>query len=330
MFMHNMRVMALTAKVLGASGFAGGEIGRILCGHPAIAVVAAGAGAHAGRPWAGVHPQLAGVADLELVTVETALAVDADVCFSCLPSATLAALAAGEEARLIVDLSADFRADEGWVYGLTELVRPELKDADRVSNPGCYPTASLLALVPFARMGVIEGPVIIDAISGVSGAGRRLEDRLLFAGIDGNATAYGTVEHRHVPEIERGLEMFGGLRTTVSFTPHLAPMSRGLLVTARAKVTSPLDDDDARSILDDAYAFEPFVRVISEWPATKPVGGSNAAHVSARVDQRNGLLVCAAAIDNLGKGAAGQAVQNANAALGLDETTGLGTVGIWP
>jgi N-acetyl-gamma-glutamyl-phosphate reductase len=153
---------------------------------------------------------------------------------------------------------------------------------------------------------------------------------LIFAGLDGSATAYGTTDHSHVPEIERGLARYGGLQTSVSFTPHLVPMTRGLLVTARAPLKTSLNDDDALAILDDAYCFEPFVRVTKEWPSTKPLTASNGAHVSARVDQRNGLIVCSAAIDNLGKGGAGQAVQNANAAFGLDETAGLDVIGVWP
>jgi N-acetyl-gamma-glutamyl-phosphate reductase len=188
----------------------------------------------------------------------------------------------------------------------------------------------LLSLVPFVRAGLIEGPVVVDALSGTSGAGRKMQDHLLHSSIDGNVSAYGTVEHRHVPEMERGLAAFGGSDVTVSFTPHLVPMSRGLLVTARAKLARDIDDDDALGVLQDAYSMEPFVRASTEWPATKSVYGTNNALVSARVDARAGFLVCSAAIDNLGKGAAGQAIQNANLALGLEETTGLEASGVWP
>lgn len=325
--------MDAAATILGASGYTGGEIARVLAGHPEIDVVAVGRARQAGSQWGEVQPHLIGSAELELLSIEGALSTSADVCFSCLPSGSLSGLIERARARIVVDLSDDFRrADpsDGWVYGLTEFVRPELKVATRISTPGCYPTAALLCLVPFARMGAIEGPVVIDAISGVSGAGRRLEDRLLFASLEANATAYGNTEHRHVPEIERGLARFGGKETTISFTPHLVPMTRGLLVTARAPLKSSLSDEGALSILHDAYSFESFVQVVPDWPSTKPVSGSNAAHVSARIDQRNGLIVCSSAIDNLGKGAAGQAVQNANIALGLDETLGLLSVGVWP
>jgi N-acetyl-gamma-glutamyl-phosphate reductase len=217
-----------------------------------------------------------------------------------------------------------------WAYGLTELNRAALKGSSRVANPGCYPTAALLALVPFARLGLIEGLVVIDAISGVSGAGRNPEPRLLAAEMDGNATAYGTTQHRHVPEMERGLAAFGGLNASVSFTPHLVPIARGLLVTARAPLTTRATDADALSVLADAYREERFVDVAEAWPQTKHVHGSNRALVSARVDASCDLLVCSAAIDNLGKGAAGQAVQNANLILRVDENTGLDATGVWP
>jgi N-acetyl-gamma-glutamyl-phosphate reductase len=325
--------MSAEAVVLGASGFTGGELGRILSRHPNFDVATVGAATQAGRRWRDVQPHLGAAGNLELLPLDDALATDAELCFSCLPSGSLRGSIETARARIVVDLSDDFRhvdAADGWVYGLTEFARPDLKESTRISNPGCYPTAALLCLVPFARRGAIEGPVVIDAMSGVSGAGRRVDDRLMFAGLDGNATAYGTTDHRHVPEIERGLTRFGGLQTTVSFTPHLVPMTRGLLVTARAPLKTSLNDQEAHAILDDAYRFEPFVRVIHEWPSTKPLTASNGAHVSARVDHRNGFVVCSAAIDNLGKGAAGQAVQNANAAFGLDETAGLEVIGAWP
>jgi N-acetyl-gamma-glutamyl-phosphate reductase len=325
--------MSAGAVVLGASGFTGGELGRILAGHPQFDIVVVGAATQARREWKEVQPHLGPHGDLELVPMDEALEADADVLFSCLPSGSLRGLIEGVRAPVAVDLSDDFRqvdAGEGWVYGLTEFARPDLKESTRISNPGCYPTAALLCLVPFARRGAIEGPVVIDAMSGISGAGRRVEDRLMFAGLDGNATAYGRTDHRHVPEMERGLNRYGGLQTSVSFTPHLVPMTRGLLVTARAPLKASLNDHDAVAILDDAYCYEPFVQVTQDWPSTKPLTASNSAHVSARVDQRNGLIVCSAAIDNLGKGAAGQAVQNANAAFGLDETAGLDVIGAWP
>ena len=312
--------------MLGASGYTGGELLRLLARHPGIAVVAAAASSWSGKAVGDAHPHLRGEVDLELVPVEDALGLG-DVCFSCLPHGTFPQYAGRVEAPVVVDLGDDFRADEAWSYGLPELTPPA---GPLIANPGCYPTATLLCLVPFARAGLIGGPVVVDALSGVSGAGRSAQDHLLFASVAGGAAAYGPLPHRHTAEIERGLHAFGGLDVAVSFTPHLAPMSRGLLVTARAPSTRVCSNEDALAILQDAYAGEPFVDVTEEWPSTKHVAGTNRASLSARVDTRAGLLVCSAAIDNLGKGAAGQAVQNANLALGLDQTTGLDGIAVWP
>jgi N-acetyl-gamma-glutamyl-phosphate reductase len=318
--------MGAAAVVLGASGYAGGELLRLLARHPAVTVVAAAASSWSGKGVGDAAPHLRRALDLELAPVEDVLGAG-DVCFSCLPHGTLPRHLNGIAAGVVVDLAGDFRADPAWSYGLPELAGPP---GPRVANPGCYPTAALLCLVPFARAGSIAGPVVVDAVSGVSGAGRAPQDHLLFANVAGGATAYGSVAHRHVAEIERGLKAFGGLDAVVSFTPHLAPMARGLLVTARASLNTALSDEAALAVLEDAYAGEPFVHAVEEWPATKHVAGTNDALVSARVDARAGLLVCSAVIDNLGKGAAGQAVQNANRVLGLDQTTGLEGLAVWP
>ncbi|HEX2196563.1 MAG TPA: N-acetyl-gamma-glutamyl-phosphate reductase [Actinomycetota bacterium] len=318
--------MGAAAVVLGASGYTGAEVLRLLARHPAIEVVAAAASTRSGSPLHEALPHLRGAFDLELGTVEE-VAGAGEVCFSCLPHGTLPDHLGAVAAEVVVDLGDDFRADPGWLYGLPELGR---ESGSRIANPGCYPTATLLCTVPLARAGAIEGPVVVDALSGVSGAGRAAKDHLLFANVTGGATAYGTVEHRHVPEIERGLARYGGLDTRVSFTPHLVPMARGLLVTARARPVRPLTDAAAFDLLQEAYRNEPFVHVSEDWPATKDVAGTNRAVVSARVDARAGFVVCCAAIDNLGKGAAGQAVQNANRALGVGETTGLEGVAVWP
>lgn len=322
--------MGATATVLGASGYSGGELVRLLAGHPALSAVALGARSQAGTRPAAAGPHLAGPDWDVLLPLEDAASAEADVCFSCLPQGALGPLLDGIESEVVIDLADDFRAHPAWTYGLPELDRSALAGAARIANPGCYPTASLLCLVPFARAGAIGGPVTIDALSGSSGAGRSAAGHLMLSELGGNVTAYGSTEHRHVPEIERGLADFGGLQTTVSFTPHLVPMPRGLLVTARAPLSGPLDDAAALEILEGAYAAESFVEVLETWPSTKPLHGTNRAHVSARVDARNGLLIASAAIDNLGKGAAGQALQNANIVLGIEESTGLGAFGVWP
>ena len=321
--------MGVTAVVLGASGYSGGELLRLLGGHPAIAVVAVGAHSRAGEPLGDVLPHLVGDA-ARLLPIDEAAAVDADVCFSCLPGGELAPRVGSVAARVVVDIADDHRAEDGWVYGLTEFARDRLVGATRIANPGCYPTATLLSALPFVRAGAVEPPIVVDAMSGVSGAGRRAEDRLLHATVEGNVTGYGPTPHRHVAEIERALEAFGGLATQISFTPHLVPMARGLVATVRARMRSELSDADALKILQDAYAGEPFVRVVDGWPSSKAVAGSNGAIVAARCDHRAGWLVMSAAIDNLGKGAAGQALQNANLALGLEESAGLTAQGVWP
>jgi N-acetyl-gamma-glutamyl-phosphate reductase len=327
--MHKLATMKRSAVVLGASGYSGGELLRLLARHEAIDVVAAAGDRTAGEPLGLVHPHLASLSG-EIVTAEAAVAVPADVCFSCLPGGHLSKHLDDLEAAVLVDLADDFRAEPQWTYGLTEFARREVAATKHIANPGCYPTATLLALVPFARAGLVEGPVVVDAISGTSGAGRKPAEHLSLAHAGASVTAYGSVAHRHVPEIERGLHSLGGLDASVSFTPHLAPMSRGLLATVRARLAGPLTDSEANEVLHDAYEGEAFVEVREDWPSTKATTGSNGAHVGARVDARTGWLVCSAAIDNLGKGAAGQALQNANLALGLPEGQGLEAAGVWP
>jgi len=326
--MYYYAPMAYTCSVLGASGFSGGEVLSYLQRHPGLAAVALGAARSAGAEVASLHPHLTGTAPERFGTVSEAAATPADLCISCLPSGVLDPSTVA--ADRIVDLSDGFRADAEWTYGLTEYARPELRDATRVANPGCYPTATLLALLPFAHAGLVEGPVSVDALSGVSGAGRAPADHLSLASLHGSSAAYGTTEHRHVGEMERSLLAYGGLDTYVSFTPHLAPMARGLLVTARASLASDLEPEAALEVLRSAYEEEPFVTVVEGWPTTKAVAGSNRALVTARVDARARFLIAHAVIDNLGKGAAGQAIQNANLMLGMEERTGLDGVGLWP
>jgi N-acetyl-gamma-glutamyl-phosphate reductase len=320
--------MGISVGVLGASGYSGGECLRLLAAHPGVDLQAVGADRRAGEQVATLHPHLAPLGLGAFSPPEEVLGAPLDVLFSCLPGGALDGLGA-PSASTVIDLADDHRGAPGWVYGLVEWARSELP-ARRIANPGCYPTATLLATLPFAKEGLLEGTVIVDAMSGASGAGRSAADHLGFAHLHGSVTAYGTTSHRHVPEMERGLESFGSFSTTVSFTPHLVPQARGLLVTARAALSAPLDDAKANEVLVAAYEDEPFVHVVDGWPTTKAVAGSNHAHVSAHVDTRAGFLVMSAAIDNLGKGAAGQAVQNMNAAFGIDEATGLEALGVWP
>jgi N-acetyl-gamma-glutamyl-phosphate reductase len=250
----------------------------------------------------------------------------------------------------VVDLAADWRLHDpaayeswygwshpapselaAWVYGLPELHRDRIVDASAVANPGCYPSAALLALAPLLAAGVVEpGGIVIDATSGVSGAGRKIDADYLFSELDASYSAYRVGRHQHTPEIEQELTEAASRDVRVTFTPHLAPMARGLLATCYAKTTS--DADAPRNILTIAYKGEPFVHVLPEGkqPSTKQVSGSNHAMVAVETDARTGTVIVTCAIDNLGKGAAGQAIQNANIMLGLEETLGLTGLGVYP
>jgi N-acetyl-gamma-glutamyl-phosphate reductase len=215
------------------------------------------------------------------------------------------------------------------VYGLTELARDDLRGARLIANPGCYPTAALLALAPFARAGFLAGEVIVDAKSGVSGAGRGAGTDFLYTELEGGTSAYGVGGHRHHPEISQGLTDAGADGVPLTFIPHLIPQVRGIIATCYVTLERDLDDGELRALLDDAYGAEAFVHPIDTPPSSKLASGSNHAFVFAgRTAKRRAVVI--AAIDNLGKGAAGQAVQNMNVALGLSETAGLGALGIYP
>jgi N-acetyl-gamma-glutamyl-phosphate reductase len=341
--------------IVGASGYGGAELLRLCAGHPALALAVAQAGSNAGQS-VGVHTPSLAAAYPNLVYGETdAGALDGlDVVFLALPhgqSQTLVPDLIGT-VGVVVDLAADFRlvdpaAYPTWygevhrapellgtfTYGLPELHRAELVGSTRIAAPGCFPTAALLALAPLMEAGALarpgEGgapPLVVDAASGVSGAGRAPKENLQFAAVDEDFLAYGLLDHRHTAEMEQGLD------TTVLFTPHLAPMVRGILATCYARPADPrsFTTEDAMQVLRSRYADEPFVVVADASPSTKAASGSNTAHLSVRVDPRTGWVVVLSAIDNLIKGAAGQAVQCANLALGLPETTGLAMAGVYP
>jgi N-acetyl-gamma-glutamyl-phosphate reductase len=341
---------AITAGVLGASGYAGAELLRLLARHPDLRVSWAAGDSSAGEPVAARYPGLThAYGDLAFCTVDEGLAKGADVLFAALPHGRAAALAArlGAAAGLMVDLSADFRLHDpaaypawygadhpspaelgAWPYGLPELHRDELRGARRVAVPGCYPTAALLALAPLLAAGLVEPDgIVVDAKSGLTGAGRSLTDAYLYAQANESVTPYGVGRHRHTPEIEQELGRAAGRAVTVVFTPHLVPMSRGLLATCYATPAAGVDAAALAAGHARAYQGEPFVDVLpaGAWPATRAVATTNRAQVAA-VLVRGGRVVAAAAIDNLGKGAAGQAVQCANLALGLPETAGLDLV----
>ncbi|MGP8060830.1 MAG: N-acetyl-gamma-glutamyl-phosphate reductase [Acidimicrobiales bacterium] len=333
--------------VVGASGYTGVELLRLCAAHPSFEVAVATAGSHAGQSVAAHTPSLAAAYPSLVYGVSDPDVVDGlDLVFVALPHGQSQRLVPDLVGRVgaVVDLAADFRLrDPGlyptwyggehvapellgrFCYGLPELFRAELSGASLVAAAGCYPTAAALALAPFVRAGAVETTgIVVDAASGVSGAGRGIAEHLHFGSVDEGFTAYGLLDHRHTPEIEQALG------ASVLFTPHLAPMVRGILATCYARPAGPLTTRDALGILREAYAGEPFVVVTEAPPSTKTASGSNCAHVTVRVDDRTGWLLALCALDNLVKGASGQAVQCANVILGLPEATGLPMSGLYP
>lgn len=343
--------MGLRVAVAGASGYAGGELLRLIALHPELELRVATAATHAGQPIGAVHPHLVDLADHVFVPTDPAALADADVVFLALPHGQSAAIAATLPASaLVVDIGADFRLRDPkawakfyggthagtWTYGLPELpgARARIAASRRIANPGCYVTAATLALAPlFAHRLVEPHDVVIVAASGTTGAGRTPKPNLLASEVMGSLSAYkvGGV-HQHTPEIEQNLSDVAGEAVTVSFTPILAPLPRGILATCTARPKSGVDADAVRSALADAYRDEPFIRLLPEesWPQTAATIGSNAVHLQAAFDEAAHRVVVVAALDNLTKGAAGQAIQNANIALGFPETTGLSRIGVAP
>lgn len=342
--------MAYRAAVCGASGYTGAELLRVLAGHPAVEVVVATADRNAGRAVGSLYASLgAAYPDLVCTPFDPAALAGLDVVFLALPhGASQRAMAQViDTGARVVDLGADFRLPpdvyEQWygtahtapglydrfVYGLPELFRSEIRDARGVAAPGCYPTAVSLACAPLVATHRHSGPIVANAVSGVSGAGRGAKVTSLFGEVNENVAPYGLLTHRHTAEMERNLSRVAGSPVPVLFTPHLVPMTRGILATcAIAGVEATTDDLLAR--YREYYDGEPFVRVIDDAPATKATYASNAVHVTVRADPRTGTVLAFGALDNLVKGASGQAVQCANLMLGIDEATGLTATGVMP
>ena len=343
--------MSISVAVAGATGYAGGELLRLLLGHPEVKIGALTAGASAGTELLTHHQHLTPLAGRTITATTPDNLAGHDVCFLALPHGTSAAVAAalGPDV-LVIDAGADHRLTDpdqwrafygsdhagAWPYGLPELPgqRGVLAGTRRIAVPGCYPTAITLALLPALTAGLVDGhDVVAVAASGPSGAGKALKPHLLGAELMGSASAYGVGGgHRHVPELLQNFAMLGAPKPTVSFTPVLVPMSRGILATVTAPLTGSASPQDVRRVYTTAYADEPFVTVLPEglWPQTQSIVGSNAVHVQVAVDAAAGRLVVVSALDNLTKGTAGGAVQCMNLALGLDETTGLPKIGVAP
>ena len=333
--------------VVGASGYSGLEVLRIVLRHPRLELVAATSEQRAGQVVGEAFPSLRGLVPLHFEALDpTQLASRVDVAFTCLPHATAAPVVAAlrKAGVQVVDISADFRLRdpalyEEWygphaapelfgqaVYGLPEVYREELRGAGLVAAPGCYPTGALLPMLPFLREGVVApGPVIVDAKSGVSGAGRAVAEGFLFSELDENVHAYKVAAHRHGPEIAQEASIAAGRPVGVTFVPHLLPVIRGISSAVYLQPSQPLGAADARAILERAYRDAPFVRVLpeGETPALSSVRGSNFCDLAAIPDERNGTLVVLSALDNLVKGAGGQGVQCLNLSQGWEETLGL-------
>jgi N-acetyl-gamma-glutamyl-phosphate reductase len=337
--------------IVGASGFAGAELLRLCAVHPELTVELATGDSQAGTPIASLYPSLAAAyGDRRFDRYEPGAVDGLDVVFLAMPHGVSQGLVPELRSRVkhVIDLAADFRLHDAdlypawygkahtspelladFAYGLPELFRDDITAATNVAAPGCYPTTATLALAPFAAAGLIGlTGIVVDAASGVSGAGR---DAFPFCGTDEDFVAYGLLTHRHTPEIEQALSAASGSAAVdVLFTPHLAPMNRGILATCYARPSAATSTAELLACLHDAYDDEPFVVVTEGSPSTKATSGSNTAHVTARYDQRTGWVVALCALDNLVKGTSGQAIQCANLLLGLDETTGLPLVGLYP
>ena len=344
----------MKVSIIGATGYVGAELLRILTAHPQAEIVHITSESHAGEVAAAVYPHLRGCCPLVLEPMAAAadIAADSEVLFVALPHGHAMKLgkAVAHLPLRIIDLGADYRfadpavyaqwyglphehGDAARVYGLAEWQREAIRTAKIIGNAGCYPTAGILALMPLVRAGLVQrGSIIIDAASGVSGAGRAATAANHFPELYDSFKAYGVAGHRHTPEIEQALSQLSGEEQVVSFTPHLLPMVRGILATCYAALRPGVSADEVDEAFTACYAGEPFIRLLGRngYPATKAVRGSNFCDIGWHLDPRTGRVVVLSAIDNLVKGAAGQAVQNFNIASGFAEDTALDAIPLYP
>ncbi len=344
----------LKVAIVGASGYTGVELIRLLSNHPEIEITAVTSEQSAGKSIAEVFPSLSGVFEktLEHISIEE-ISAKADLVFTALPHQKAMDYVPKflELGKKVIDLSADFRIKDAatygaWyeehkasellkeaVYGLPELHRTEIKNARLVANPGCYPTSAILALAPLLKNGLIDASsIVIDSKSGVSGAGRSVTQDTHFTEVNEGFKAYRVGEHRHTPEIEQELSILAGSQITVSFTPHLLPVNRGILSTIYASVKADVTEDSILRIFDEFYAEERFVRVYPKgsFPNINNVKGSNFCDIGVKLDKRTNRVVIVSAIDNLTKGASGQAIQNMNIMYGFPEDTALRGLPLFP
>ena len=345
----------IRAGIIGATGYAGGELARLLLGHPEAEIVWYGSRSYAGEPYASIYQNFFQITDAQCLEDKMEeLASEADVIFTATPQGFCASHINEEilKKAKVIDLSADFRLKdvkiyEEWykiqhkapeylpeaVYGLCERNREQVRGARLTANPGCYPTCSILSLYPLIKEGLADpDSIIIDAKSGTSGAGRGAKTDNLFCEVNENMKAYGVASHRHTPEIEEQLGYAAGRPVTLTFTPHLVPMNRGILVTAYATLAKSITEEELREVYRKYYEAEFFVRLLPEGvcPQTKWVEGSNFVDVNVKLDPRTRRVIVMGAMDNLVKGAAGQAVQNMNLMFGLKENTGLLQIPMFP
>jgi N-acetyl-gamma-glutamyl-phosphate reductase len=344
----------INVGIVGASGYTGVELARLLCNHPDVKLTVATSRQYKGMKLADVYPNLAGMVDIVCEDLETEeLAGRADLFFTAVPHQTAMAIVPDllKAGKKVVDLSADFRLHdaevyEKWyqvhtaqeylaeaVYGLPELYRQQIAEARLVANPGCYPTSVILGLAPLLQAdAVTPETIIVDSKSGASGAGRSAQTGTLFCEVNDGFKAYKVADHRHTPEMEQEISKLCKKPVIISFTPHLLPISRGILSTIYAKLTQTLSDSEVNEVYKSFYKDETFVRVCEPgvYPATQFVKGSNFCDIGVKIDNRTGRIVILSAIDNLVKGAAGQAVQNMNLMCNLPETKGLLSVPLFP
>ena len=315
--------MSIRVGIVGVSGYGGGEALRLCATHPTFELVYVAGEGSAGQRLVDRFPGAGDLGDLVIQKWDPAALPDLDVLFASLPTGeSKAGLAAVPAATKIVDIGGDHRAVEGWTYGLADVWPDQIKRSTRIANPGCYPAATLAALAPLAAAKLIDPRgIIIDAKSGVSGAGRGGGSTFGFAEVNESVSAYGLLKHSHVPEMQATISKLAGAPASITFTPHLIPMTRGILSTCYARGTATTEQCFAAA--REFYRDRPFVRVTDKPPHSKWATGSNLAFVSYAADPERNLVMALGAVDNLGKGAAGQAVQNANLQLGLDEPMGL-------